>query len=463
MKGAVNCISISVYLVVITSSFTACEARKYEPTWESLDSRPIPYWYDEAKFGIFMHWGLYSVPSFGSEWFWYYWQGKKVPKFVDFMKKNYPPGFSYADFAPMFTAEFFDPDEFAQLVENSGASYYVLTTKHHDGWTNWKSNVSWNYNAVDSGPHMDLVAALAKSFREKTKVHFGLYFSLFEWFHPLYLKDKENQYHTQEYVKQISNPQIYDLVNKYKPDVLWTDGDWEASSDYWMSKDFLAWLYNDSPVKDTIIVNDRWGNDSRRYHGGVRTVPDSFNPKVLQKKKWEDATTADKRSWGYRRNANIGDLRTTSELVTLLVEAVSCGGNLLLNMGPTKEGTIVPAFQERLLQMGEWLKINGEAIYSTSPWRAQNDSLTPNVWYTTTRSRPEFVAYAIIVGKFPINNTIVLGEPIPSDKTMVTMLGVKDVFKWSPSSYNGGIKIYIPPYLHLPSQYGWVFKLENVH
>lgn len=278
----------------------------------------------------------------------------------------------------------------------------------------------------------------------------------------LYLKDKENQYHTQEYVKQISNPQIYDLVNKYKPDVLWADGDWEASSDYWMSKDFLAWLYNDSPVKDTIIVNDRWGNDSRRYHGGVRTVPDSFNPKVLQKKKWEDATTADKRSWGYRRNANIGDLHTTSELVTLLVEAVSCGGNLLLNVGPTKEGTIVPAFQERLLQMGEWLKINGEAIYSTSPWRAQNDSLTPNVWYTTTRSTPEFVAYAIIVGKFPINNTIVLGEPIPSDKTMVTMLGVKDVFKWDPSSYNGGIKIYIPPYLHLPSQYGWVFKLENV-
>ncbi|KAK2571821.1 Tissue alpha-L-fucosidase, partial [Acropora cervicornis] len=358
-------------------SFTACEARKYEPTWESLDSRPIPYWYDEAKFGIFMHWGLYSVPSFGSEWFWYYWQGKKVPKFVDFMKKNYPPGFSYADFAPMFTAEFFDPDEFAQLVQNSGASYYVLTTKHHDGWTNWKSNVSWNYNAVDSGPHMDL---------------------------------------------QISNPQIYDLVNKYKPDVLWADGDWEASSDYWMSKDFLAWLYNDSPVKDTIIVNDRWGNDSRRHHGGRFCKRRSGKmPQQL---------------------TNVpGD---TEEMPTLETSAPLlnfCGGNLLLNMGPTKEGTIVPAFQERLLQMGEWLKINGEAIYSTSPWRAQNDSLTPN---------------------FPINNTIVLGEPIPSDKTMVTMLGVKDVFKWSPSSYNGGIKIYIPPYLHLPSQYGWVFKLENV-
>ena len=121
MKGSLGHISISVFLVVITGSFTACEAQKYQPTWESLDSRPIPYWYDEAKFGIFMHWGLFSVPSFGSEWFWYYWQGNKSPKFVDFMKKNYPPGFSYADFAPMFTAEFFDPDEFAQLVENSGA------------------------------------------------------------------------------------------------------------------------------------------------------------------------------------------------------------------------------------------------------------------------------------------------------------------------------------------------------
>ena len=121
MEGYLSCISISVFLVVITSSFTACEAQKYQPTWESLDSRPIPYWYDEAKFGILMHWGLYSVPSFGSEWFWYLWQGKKVPKVVDFMEKNYPPGFSYADFAPMFTAEFFDPDEFAQLVENSGA------------------------------------------------------------------------------------------------------------------------------------------------------------------------------------------------------------------------------------------------------------------------------------------------------------------------------------------------------
>ncbi|XP_068672227.1 alpha-L-fucosidase-like [Montipora foliosa] len=460
--GDFHCfLTLTVLLVVIATSFTASQAQKYEATWESLDRRPIPYWYDEAKFGIIMHWGLYSVPSFGSEWFWYSWKGKKSPEYVAFMEKNYPPGFSYPDFAPMFTAEFFNPDEFAQLVSNSGARYYVLTTKHHDGWTNWKSNVSWNYNAVDTGPHMDLVAALANSFREKTDVHFGLYFSLFEWFHPLYLKDQENQYHTQEYVKAISTPQIYDLVKKYEPDVLWTDGDWEASSDYWMSKEFLAWLYNDSPVKDTVVVNDRWGNDSRQHHGGVLTVPDRFNPKVLQKKKWEDATTVDMHSWGYRRNANIEDFQTTNELVTLLAQAVSCGGNLLLNIGPTKEGIIVPVFQERLLEMGKWLKINGEAIYSSRPWRAQKDSVAPNVWYTTTFTKPEFLAYAIVVGEFPTNDTIVLGEPITSEKTIVTMLGVEKEFEWSAASVKGGIKINIPPSLQLPSPYGWVFKLEN--
>ena len=94
---------------------------KYQPTWESLDSRPLPSWYDEAKFGIFMHWGLYSVPSFGTEWFWYRWKHDQSPTFVEFMKENYPPDFEYADFAPMFRAEFFDPEAWADLLTKSGA------------------------------------------------------------------------------------------------------------------------------------------------------------------------------------------------------------------------------------------------------------------------------------------------------------------------------------------------------
>ena len=109
-------------LLLFVSQFSCVQA-KYEATWKSLDSRPLPSWYDEAKFGIFMHWGVFSVPSFKSEWFWWEWKGQNNPECVEFMKKNYRPGFSYADFAPMFRAEFFDPDLWADLLERSGARF----------------------------------------------------------------------------------------------------------------------------------------------------------------------------------------------------------------------------------------------------------------------------------------------------------------------------------------------------
>ena len=115
-------VGITTFLLAI-SQLIHVEAVRYEPTWDSLDSRPIPAWYDEAKFGIFMHWGVYSVPSFYSEWFWWCWQGAKTPKCIDFMKKNYRPGFSYADFGPMFKAEFFNPDQWADLLAKSGARF----------------------------------------------------------------------------------------------------------------------------------------------------------------------------------------------------------------------------------------------------------------------------------------------------------------------------------------------------
>ena len=120
-------------LLLCTSGF------KFKPNWPSLDSRIPPKWYDEAKFGIFVHWGVFSVPSF-SEWFWEHWRGSKPDqKIIDFMKKNYPPGFTYADFGPQFTAEFFDADEWTQIFDGAGAKYIVFVSKHHDGYTNWPS------------------------------------------------------------------------------------------------------------------------------------------------------------------------------------------------------------------------------------------------------------------------------------------------------------------------------------
>ena len=215
MTGIMPYNLVSLFLLAI---FIGNSRSQYQPTWDSLDKRPLPEWYDQAKFGIFMHWGVYSVPSFGGEWFWYNWQGHKQTTIVDFMKKNYPPDFTYPDFAPMFKAELFDPNKWASLFQQSGAKYViglhscyhlsisfhryiVLTSKHHEGFTNWPSKASWNWNAVDTGPHRDLVGDLASAIRNNTDIHFGLYFSQFEWFNPLYLQDKANGFKTQTYVK----------------------------------------------------------------------------------------------------------------------------------------------------------------------------------------------------------------------------------------------------------------------
>lgn len=391
--------------------------------WDSLDSRPLPKWYDDVKFGIFIHWGVYSVPAFGSEWFWTNWKGGKG-KYEDFMKKNYKPGFSYQDFARELTASRFDAKEWVKLFEESGAKYLVLTSKHHEGYTMWPSRYSFSWNSMDVGPHRDLVGELAEATRRYSNLTFGLYHSLFEWYNPMYLNDKKNKFESREFVEKKVIPEMMELINKYKPEVLWSDGDWEAPDSYWKSTDFLAWLFNESPVKNSIVVNDRWGINTTCHHGSFYTCTDRYNPGVLVDHKWENAMTTDKLSWGYRLEASLEDYLSPDELIKELVTTVSCNGNLLLNVGPTKEGRILPVFEERLLEIGKWLKVNGEAIYSTRPWKFQNDSINSNVWYT--KKGPNTV-YAIVLDYPEETNAVVLRDiaDCMTDSSRVTLLGYK--------------------------------------
>ncbi|XP_022080494.1 alpha-L-fucosidase-like [Acanthaster planci] len=454
-------ISALVLLVICVWPPVLGAVGKYEPNWASLDSRPLPPWYDEAKIGIFMHWGVFSVPSFGSEWFWWNWQGAHDAAYVNFMKQNYPPGFTYADFAPHFTTEFYDPKTFAEIVQASGAKYVVLTSKHHEGFTNWPSKYSWNWNSMDVGPKRDLVGELATAFRTYAKdVHFGLYHSLFEWFNPLYLQDKKGGFKAQEYVRDVALPELYEIIENYKPDVLWSDGDWEATADYWNSTEFLAWLYNSSPVNATVATNDRWGQGTSCKHGGYYTCHDRYNPGVLQKHKWENAMTIDRKSWGFRREAVLADYYDMEYLTKTLAETISCGGNLLMNIGPTHDGRIVPIFEERLRQMGTWLKVNGEAVYSTKPWVAQNDTMTPGVWYTTK----EGPVYAIVLD-WPANNELDLGVPMGKvGQTKVSMLGYNMPLQWRPLPSGKGLNITMPALneAQLPCQWAWVIKMDNL-
>ncbi len=166
----------------------------------------MPQWFEDSKFGIFIHWGVYSVPSWGptgdsigvydkySEWYWNKLMNteSKVNKyFKQFHLKTYGPNFKYQDFAPMFKAELFNPDDWAGLFKKAGARYVVLTSKHHEGFTLWPSAQSWNWNSVDVGPHRDLCGDLTASVK-KEGLHMGFYYSLYEWYNPVYKTDLES-------------------------------------------------------------------------------------------------------------------------------------------------------------------------------------------------------------------------------------------------------------------------------
>nr|CAD7439005.1 unnamed protein product [Timema bartmani] len=459
---------------------------QYNATWESLDSRPLPPWYDEAKIGIFLHWGVFSVPGFGSEWFWQRWRGN-YSEYVEFMDKNYPPGYTYQDFARDFTAEFYNPDDWAELFQSSGAKYMVLTSKqhkgytfcllidmwilfldmgyvvltskHHEGYTLWPSSVSFSWNSVDVGPHRNLLGDLANSIRSKTDLKFGVYHSMFEWFNPLYMRDKSTNFSKQTFVGHKTIPELYELVNTYKPDVIWSDGDAEAPDSYWMSTDFLAWLYNESPVKSTVVVNDRWGKGVACHHGGYYTCNDRYNPGVLLKHKWENCMTLDKRSWGFRRNAKLSDYLTTAELIQELAETISCGGNILINVGPTKDGIIAPIFEERLRDLGSWLKVNGKAIYSTKSWVFQNDTVTSGVWYTKGNENDvDQKVYAIVL-EWPKERQLLLGSPMLTQDSKLSILGGTGQLKWSQTSK--GVLVHFPGRDLLSTDWAWVVCIEG--
>lgn len=447
------------YIFILFVAKSTSAGTRYDPNWASIDSRPLPTWYDEGKIGIFINWGVYSVPSFNNEWFWYRWKGpKKTPEIVEFMEKNYRPDFQYQDFAEMLTAEFYNPKKWVEVFKASGAKYIVHSTKHHEGYTMYPSNVSWNWNSMDVGSNRDILGELVDAVRQNSDIHFGIYHSLFEWFNPLYLNDKASGFKTQTFVQRKTMPELYEIVNRYKPDVIWSDGDWEAPDVYWNSTEFIAWLYNDSPVKETVVTNDRWGEGIICHHGGFMTCSDRYNPGVLQKRKWENAMTIDKYSWGFRREAKLEDFYTIEDLIALVIKTVSCGGNILINIGPTHDGRIVPIYEERLRQLGAWLSVNGEGIYQSKPWTYQNDSVTPDIWYTSKKTESSINVYVFVI-KWP-NSDLYLGSSSIAKLTGISLLGSEVKIQATAGPNNGIIiKTSVISYSNMPSQWAWVFKL----
>jgi alpha-L-fucosidase len=440
---------------------------QYEATWESIDSRSIPAWFEDAKFGIFIHWGLYSVPSYSptvrdgvgvyeryAEWYWRRWREPSAIQhyFTEFHNRVWGENFLYQDFVKYFKAEMFNPDAWAELFSNAGAKYVVLTSKHHEGFTLWPSQYSWNWNAMDVGPHRDLLGDLTKSVKEKG-IKMGYYYSLLEWYHPLYKPATISQY-----IDQHMFPQMKELVNTYKPDILFTDGEWDYTSDELRSTQFLQWLFNESPVKETVVVNDRWGKETRSKYGGYYTteydlIHDGDSEGMEFERPWEECRGM-AGSFGYNRNERLEDYSTSEELVHILINKVARGGNLLLNIGPTADGRIPEIMQQRLIDIGSWLKVNGEAIYGTRKWNDAPSVTTETIEYYTTKGSDLY----LIVTRWQTRTVVINGI---SKAAEVTLLGYNGKIKYRIS----GNKLTITPPLVTPADnpcsYAWVYKISD--
>ena len=477
----------SALLLAVVS---AAAAQNYRPNWESVDSRPTPAWFQDSKFGIFIHWGVYSVPSFApvgkyAEWYWNDLRkgpaekGKPNPTWA-FHNRVYGESFPYHDFASMFRAELFDPAHWAAVFQRSGARYVVLTSKHHDGFALWPSehaSRAWNrpWNSVETGPRRDLLGDLTTAVRV-AGLRMGYYYSLYEWYNPLWLADR------QRYVAEHMTPQFKDLVTRYKPSLIFSDGEWDMPSENWKSPQLLAWLFNESPVGQEVVVNDRWGKETRHKHGGYYTTEYTAGLDSAENP-WEESRGM-AHSYGYNRMERLGDYRSERELILMLVDLVSRGGNLLLDIGPTGDGRIPVIMEERLVQMGRWLQTNGEAIYGTRPWsrtRQWSEGAKPELKtgaymlrYEVTdfvdRKKPDqAVIEAFFTAKGDAFYAIVPGSPrgrvfirdvAAASGASVTLLGHPGALQFR--NQEGGLSVDLPAGVAVDSPHAYSLKFAGI-
>ena len=403
------------------AAFAKTSDNRYEDTWESLDSRPTPSWWAEAKFGIFVHWGPYAVPAYApaakgaafdwdgyAEWY----QGKMLAgkeKFLKHHRKFYGDA-PYANFAAQFTARFFNAADWADLFKRAGAKYVVLTSKHHDGYALWPSAESPYYNSAAVGSGRDLVREFCDAMRA-AGLKRGFYYSMLEYANPKYpcVRDGRRSTHAvsiQEWNRTVNIPQLKELADEYEADIIWPDGEWDYTSDEHGSRGYLAWLFNESKVRDSVVVNDRWGRDCRGRHGGHYTTEYGYAEGAATGDKiahpWEECRGIGG-SFGFNRFETPDHYMDRETCIETLVGTVARGGNLLLNVGPDADGLIPPILQDRLLAIGRWLAVNGEAIYGTTAWEGRPAKMAAErVYFTKKGSELHVIVFGDLTRKVTV-------------------------------------------------------------
>lgn len=363
---------------------------KYKDTWESLQQYQVPKWYKNAKFGIFIHWGVYSVPAYGNEWYpkHMYEQGsKEYNHHIETYGKHID--FGYKDFIPMFKAEKFNADEWLDLIESSGAQYMIPVAEHHDGFQMYKSDIS-KWNSYEMGPKRDVLGELFMSAKKYNIINGASSHRIEHWFFMGHGKEFESDVtdnekrgdfywpaaeeadHHDIFSKPIPTQEFLEdwlvrcceIVDKYKPKIIYFDWWIQHSSVKPYLKKFAAYYYNRAEEwGEEVVIN--YKHDAFMFGTAVIDIERGqfadVKPFV-----WQTDTTVSKNSWCYTEN---NSYKKACDIVCDLVDIVSKNGRLLLNIGPKPDGTIPDGDKKVLTDIGIWLKINGEAIYGAKVWK----------------------------------------------------------------------------------------------
>ncbi|MGB6744089.1 MAG: alpha-L-fucosidase [Terracidiphilus sp.] len=467
---------VGLFLILVAflmPSCTPCPAQattKYEPTLASLDTHPLPQWYAGAKLGIFIHYGLYSVPGWAplshpdhdftsadyikynpyAEW---YLNVMRIPGSPTqaYQREHFGANFSYYDFAPIFNRESkkWNPDEWAKIFRDAGARYVVLTTKHHEGFTLWPSaTVNPNPSIPQSERHAerDIVGELTTAVRNEG-LKMGLYYSGgYDWTFNSGPIETAQDYETVKPESQAYGDyafaQIHELIDRYHPAVLWNDIDWPKTG---RPMQVEADYYNAVPDG---VIDDRFGIEHSDY-----TSPEYQKLDKIAAKKWEECRGLG-RSFGYNRAEGEAETIAPADLIALLVDIVSKNGNLLLDVGPEADGTIPPVQMERLKALGAWLRQNGDAIYDTLPWERADGKTAEGDDLRFTRKGGDL--YITILGAPKAKTATIEGVP-PRPGVQVTMLG--DATPLGTTAAGDNLQVTLPG--HLPGNYAYVLKLAG--
>lgn len=475
----------------------------YKPDYSSLDEHPMPEWYVDAKLGIFFDWGLYSIAGYDSK----EWKRARYPDWYlnhmyssssEYHENTWGADFQRDDFIGLFDAKNLNPRHIVQLMKECGARYFVPFCKHHDGFCLWNSKYTFR-DATDMNPNRDVCMELFAEC-EKNGLKYGFYFSVDDYEYPVI--DSEDRlkvrlwakhmapkntvvteadgefyvdFNSGYYNKLISGkipvknfideyivPQAKDFIDHYSPDILWFDGEWQRDAEYYKTPEIVAYFYNRAIGKKEVVANDRLGKGARRRYGDFYTSETDEVTTPIEHP-WEENRSMSE-SYGYNWSDSLSNYLTSGELIQMVVRIVAKGGNLNLIVNPDGSGRI-PDLQVNLLkELGEWLKINGEAIYGSRTYEVMcdNTQLGQPVWYT--RSKDAKHAYAICFD-WPKSETFVCPGGNPKRGSKVYMLGYDKPLEWVDLKSSWGLVVKIPEEMlndpsKRPCKNAWVLKFE---